>query len=105
MPTFLSSAVWRPRSRSLLRLGSLHPTPIDRVLGVFFRESGEGEIELDFREGVLTVVYHGIGFSPLSFIFFASSCRTIFGMSPSRVANAKSSYRYLSPAILICVVR
>ena len=41
-------------------------------------------------------------FSSFSFIFFASSCRTIFGMSPSRVAKAKSSYRYLSPAMLIC---
>jgi hypothetical protein len=29
--------------------------------------------------------------SSFSFIFFASSCRTIVGISPSRVAKAKSS--------------
>src|SRR5271169_6343851 len=59
MPTFLGSAVWRPLSRVSAALGSLHPTPIDHVLGVFLRESGEGEIEFDFREGrVQLLLFH-----------------------------------------------
>ena len=43
-------------------------------------------------------------FRPRSRIAFGSALRITPGISSSRVANAKSSCRYSSPAMLICVV-
>jgi hypothetical protein len=34
----------------VLRLSSLHPLPMNRAFGISLRDTGQGEVELDFRE-------------------------------------------------------
>jgi hypothetical protein len=54
MPTFPGAAGLIPRLRAarVPRLGSLHPPPMNHVFGIFRRDTGQGEVELDFRERV-----------------------------------------------------
>ena len=52
----ISRARWnqisRLRAAWLPRLGSLYPPPMNHVFGIFRRDTGQGEVELDFRNGV-----------------------------------------------------
>src|SRR5262249_18331645 len=42
----------RPQCRTRAALSSLHPPPMNHVFGIFRRDTGQGEVELDFRERV-----------------------------------------------------
>jgi hypothetical protein len=52
MPTLPGAAGLIPRlpARRVARLGGLHPPPMNHVFGIFRRDTGQGEVELDFRE-------------------------------------------------------
>ena len=50
MPTFLGSARSDVREPHAAALRQPPPAADDHVFGVFLRESGQGEVELDFRE-------------------------------------------------------
>jgi hypothetical protein len=42
----------RPQCRTRAALSSLHPPPMNHVFGIFRRDTGQGEVELDFQERV-----------------------------------------------------
>ena len=52
MPTFPGAAglIPRLRARRVPRLGSLRPPPMNHVFGTFRGDTGQCEVELDFRE-------------------------------------------------------
>jgi hypothetical protein len=54
MPTFRGAARdSTPRSAACVpRLSSLYPPPMNHVFGIFRPDTGQGEVELDFRERV-----------------------------------------------------
>ena len=50
MPTFPGAAGPIPRPQRRMRAARLHPLPMNRAFGISLRDTGQGEVELDFRE-------------------------------------------------------